>query len=220
MKGNATKPRMLVFRSNRRGQGYDAWGIQIIDGKPQGRPQCLIKNLDQADTVSRAGQLTRDGSLYYAVAEPRRSNACIAALDLETGKVTDPRRASERPEGDTGCGEWSPDGKHLLYKFTPRRPTQGERPMIVIRSVDTGQKREIPLPPGIRVVWYAMPWSPDGRSIMVMREVGSGSRWELCRLDVPSGRITSEVAGTIIPAYPPIPFPPRLTTPSFLFRNR
>jgi len=76
---------MLLFRSNRRGQGYDAWGIQIIDGKPQGRPQCLKKNLDPVGEVSGACHLTPDGSLYYAVAKPWRTDVYTAALDHRQG---------------------------------------------------------------------------------------------------------------------------------------
>ena len=192
---------MLVFRSNRRGQGYDAWGIQIIDGKPQGQPQCLKKNLDQAGEVKGAGHLTPDGSLYYIVAKPVKTDVYTAALDLETGKVTDPRRASERPKGETGTGEWSPDGKHLLYtaKFTG---TGNDSPpsVLVIRSVHTGQESEIPLPSNVACGGYNMPWSPDGRSILVSRRTQRG--WEFCRLDVPSGEITSIVPPSDGPKYP------------------
>jgi len=154
---------MLLFRSNRRGQ-----------------------DLDPVGEVSGACHLTPDGSLYYAVAKPWRTDVYTAALDPQTGKVTSVRRASERPEGETGHCEWSPDGKYLLYgaKFTPGGR---QNRVIVMRSVQTGQEREIPLPPGVSGMWHGMPWSPDGRSILISR------RRELCRLDVPSGRITSIV---------------------------
>jgi Tol biopolymer transport system component len=63
---------------------------------------------------------------------------------------------------------------------------------MVIRSLQTGQEREIPLAEPFRLgVEYAMPWSPDGRSILIA-PVASGTppHGGLYRLDVASGKIT------------------------------
>lgn len=197
--GWSSDGKWVLFRGDRSGVD-DMWAIRVTaDGKPEGEPQLIEKNM--AGYSGRGS--TQDGSFFYETGG-NPVDTYVASLDLEAGKVTDPRRASQRPEGETGWCQWSWDGEHLLYlthfaqRWWPRNPR-----VLVVRTMETGQEREISLPPEVRSVGYAMPWSPDGRSILISRvESRSPLRWELCKLDVTTGEITP-----IVPASDGVKYP-------------
>jgi Tol biopolymer transport system component len=80
---------------------------------------------------------------------------------------------------------WSPDGESLAYvSERPLLEGYGRRMVLVIRSMETGEERELlstrdPLGPG------QLRWSPDGRSILY------GWPWVPLRLiDIETGHIT------------------------------
>ncbi len=195
----------LLFCSDRRGQGDDAWLIQITDGKPQGLPQLVERRSRVAGTID-GGQFAPDGSFYYAVAKEEQQNqdVCMAMLDPETGKfLATPKPLAERPDQRVIGPDFSPDGKSLAYYAAPmpERSPEGRRQYgpgnIVIRSLETGQERELSLSPRFsdRILMTFLPapyWAPDGRSILIWGWIETG-RLGIYRVNLDTGKLTPVV---------------------------
>ncbi len=173
-----------MFVSDRSGSP-GIWMLDVEDGKPKGNP-VLVK---QMGYHTRLMGFTRDGSLYYEV-EGSKADIYTATLDFEAGKVLAPPTKMSLPfSGWNAAPFWSPDGKHLAYLSWRAR-----QQVLVIRSVETGEERE--LAPAIERLlapyWFAAPqWSPDGRSILVTGRVKGGGGLYL--VDVQTGDFTAVV---------------------------
>jgi len=169
--------RHIFFTSNRMGS-WDGWILPVARGEPSGLPE-LVKA--STGDVSPIG-FTPSGSFYYTPAYGP-CGVYTAALDLQTGKVL----SSPRPVRHTGTEElpdWSPDGKYLAYCTRPR----GEKSQIIhIRSVETGQERQLDakLP-----YFHWLRWSPDGRSILVGGLEEKNLRNVVYKVDVLTGERT------------------------------
>ncbi|MCK4963430.1 MAG: PD40 domain-containing protein, partial [Anaerolineales bacterium] len=144
----------IFFTSNRMGS-WDGWILPVARGEPSGLPELVKASMGDVSPIG----FTRSGSFYYTPAY-RPRGVYTAALDLQTGKVLSSPKPV-RHTGTEGLPDWSPDGKYLAYCTRPR----GEKSQIIhIRSVETGQERQLDAKlPHFR--WLR--WSPDGRSILV-----------------------------------------------------
>jgi Tol biopolymer transport system component len=165
----------IVFKSNRSGT-HDTWLMQVADGKPAGEPQLVRRNTQRMQPLG----FTREGSLYYGLSA-RSTDVYTVSIDPATGKLlTPPAKAILKFEGFNSRPAWSPDGKSLAYVSV--RPSPGALPprraVLVIRSVETGQERELYPKADLR----NLHWSPDGRSILC------GISLQL--IDVQSGDVT------------------------------
>ncbi len=180
----------IVFVSDRSGS-TGLWMLNVEDGKPMGTPTQIKETGDRFYPKG----FTSNGSFYYGVGQPD-SDVYVAALDFETGRVlTPPTKTALRFEGTNHAPIWSPDGKYLAY--ASRRSTQ-ETYVLVIRSVETGQERDLsPKSLGMAAAhaWGAPRWSPDGRSILVAGLTkGAPSRnYGLHLVDVQTGDFTTLV---------------------------
>ncbi len=144
----------LLFSSDRTG-AVGLWGIPVSNGTPQGSAE-LIKA--EIGAVSSLG-LTASGALYFG-SRIGGVNVQVASIDFATGQWLSPP-VNPIPDylGANFLPDWSPDGKFLSY--VSRRGTSVRNQVIVIRSLQTGQARE--LRPQLRN--FQRPrWSPDGRS--------------------------------------------------------
>jgi len=189
--GWAPDGKTLLFRRNRRGEEEDLWVIQIVDGKPQGPPQLVMKGFDEGNVVIGDGQFTPDGSFYYTGQKPqqRSTEVCIATFEPDTGRIQSPVRPVTQ-RSDTRWPAWSPDGKSLAYYSSSEGGGHG---IVVIRSMETGQEREIPLETEYGILAaFSMRWSPDGRSILTSQPDGG-----LAQLDVASGKFTPIVPPSV-----------------------
>ncbi len=170
----------MVFVSDRSGT-YDAWLMRMADGKPVGEPQIIKRDTGPMHPMG----FTRAGSLYYGLIADS-TDVYTATIDPTTGELlSPPAKAIRRFEGFNHSPAWSPDGKNLAY--VSMRPPPGSarrRGVLVIRSVETGEERELQdrasltgagWPPSIR-------WSPDGRSII------GGNRLQI--IDTQTGEVT------------------------------
>ncbi len=173
----------VVFASDRTGT-MDLWAVQVNDGKPQGNPELIKRDIGRAYPMG----FTRKGSLYYGL-NTRIRDVYIAALDPATGKVISPPvAASHRYVGLNTAPDWSPDGEYLAY-VSQRGPVPsgpGSR-IIAIRSIKTGEERQIPNKlknPNLRPRW-----SPDGRSFVVDGKDTQG-RQGIYRVDAQTGETT------------------------------
>ena len=137
----------ILVESNRSGS-RDAWVIQVADGKPQGPPQLVKKNIAVNGQLGTILGFSRTGAFYYRVSTTM-ADVHIATLDPSTGNVrAPPRRATAAPVGPTISPDWSPDGRFLAYLRPSRRS-------IVMRSVGTGEERELPLTVRPRTKYYS-----------------------------------------------------------------
>ena len=171
----------ILFASDRTGaMGF--WSIDVGEGEPRGLPSLVKADVGQLD---RTIGLTRDGSLHYAV-NAGMQDVYVADLDPHSGRVEGtPKRLSSRYVGGNMWPAWSPDGKSLAYSRQRGARANGPGSLsIVIRSVETGEEREIPTRPR---QLHPAHWFPDGRSLVAAFWDGSRKSVDYYRLDVHTG---------------------------------
>jgi Tol biopolymer transport system component len=172
----------VVFASDRTGaMGF--WSIDVADGKPQGLPKLVKADIGQFD---RTIGLTSNGSLYYAL-KTGMQDVYIAEFDPAAVRIEGtPKRLASRYVGANMWPAWSPDGKYLAYNRQRGGEVFGPGSLvIVIRSVETGEEREIST--GLRQL-HPVHWFPDGRSLLVASfRDNSRKRVDYYRIDVRTG---------------------------------
>lgn len=146
----------IFFASDRMGT-WDAWLLNVVDGKPSGIAKLVKPRLGDVTPIG----FTQDGSYYYTLLL-YAWDVYTAKLDMGTGKVLSAPEPI-RQAGSDGPPDWSPDGRYLAYVLW-RAPTERHRPGVIhIRTFETGQERKLETNlPFFRFVR----WCPDGRSIL------------------------------------------------------
>jgi Tol biopolymer transport system component len=149
----------VLFLSDRTGT-LGAWLLPVADGRPAGGARLVKPDMWRIAPLGFA----RNGSFYYGVPMDM-TDVYVAAFDPETGQLIDqPTRISQSFFGSNEDVVWSRDGRYLAY-LSKRDPLgRVGTNVIVTRSMDTGEQRE--LTPGIGPIYWPR-WSPDGRSILV-----------------------------------------------------
>jgi len=173
----------LLFASDRTGT-FDVWSLPISDGRPDGEPEMVRKNLGYVDSMG----ITQNGSLFYG-SSSNISNIYIAALNPETCLSDAPAKKMPLPfEGRNHRPEFSPDGKQIAFIRSSLPPPPGglEGPNFVcVRLLDEDREKVFPL--NVRV--YDLDWAPDSSSVLVFgtdRESRSG----FYRVDANTGEIS------------------------------
>jgi len=163
----------LLFASDRTGT-LGLWGLPIAAGRSQGTP-ALIK----PDIPAASIGVTASGALF-TVSLIGGGDIKMASLDLETGKLLKAPISAMRLVGSSRTPDWSPDGKFLAYLADRDRAL-----VVVIRAVDTGELREVPVDLDYIGV---LRWASDSRSF-----VGKGNskgRAGVYRIDASTGKST------------------------------
>lgn len=173
--GWAPDGQRILYASDRTGN-WDAWVVHVAAGEPQGEPMLLKGNVGPIEPMG----LTRDGSFYYVTAT-RLMDVYVAAVDPETGKLTEkPKPVTQRFVGRNREPAWSPDGLSLAYVSTRGQDSA----VVCIRSLKTGEEREVV--PRQKISVQRIRWSPDGASILA-RAYDRQRRSRVFRIDVKSG---------------------------------
>jgi len=153
----------LIFASDRSGS-MGIWAQPISDGRPQGAPELLKREIGSS---WQSMGLTDSGTLFSVTGNKDAVfNIRSASIDVNTGKLTSPPEdAVATFVGSNRMPVWSPDGKYLAYQSL-RASVGMHRYVIGIRSTDTGAIREIePLPNFVEI--RSLEWNPDGKSLIV-----------------------------------------------------
>jgi Tol biopolymer transport system component len=164
MMGWSPDGKWLLFASDRSGS-IDLWGLPSSNGTPQGAPERLRANIPVAQMIQPMG-VTHSGALYYGtkLSQPH-TKLRIAEFDFTTGKLSNIKEIAADYLESSALGEWSPDARQMVYKAL-RGPT--ERPTheaAVIRSMETGQSREL----RPKLAYFGpLAWSPEGRSLLTL----------------------------------------------------
>ena len=179
----------ILFASDRTGS-WDAWVIQVPDGRLLGPPELVKEDIGRIVPMG----FTRNGSFYYGVARGT-SDVYVATLDPATGKLlAPPKKISQRFVGGNKGPDWSPDGQYLAYVSERGTfPGLSSSWVLVIRSVETGKERELPLKM-TNFMALQPRWSPDGRFLLAAGKDHKG-REGLYRINAQTGEVTPIVPG-------------------------
>jgi len=167
----------ILFISDRTGT-WDAWIMPISNGKPQGDPQLMRREIGLIHPMG----ISRTGSFYYST-PGFRNDIFYASIDPISGGIIEP--AKKYPlsyEGHNSYPGLSPDGKHFVYVSD-----RGQR-ALCIYSLETGEERKISLK-GKFSGFGRSRWAPDGRSNLIEgNEKERGRGWY--KVDVQTGDTT------------------------------
>jgi Tol biopolymer transport system component len=187
----------VLFVSDRTGaMGF--WSIDVADGRPQGLPKLVKADIGQFE---RTIGLNSNGSLYYAL-HTGMQDVYSAELDPAAARIEGtPKRLASRYVGANMWPAWSPDGNYLAYNR--QRGARADRPgslVIVIRSLETGEEREI----STRLrQFHPVHWFPDGRSLLVATfRDNSRKRVDYHRIDVRTGEARLIRRGRVVSSFP------------------
>jgi Tol biopolymer transport system component len=147
----------VLFGSDRLGGAMSAWSIRVTDGKPQGTPELIRKDLGPARPMGPS--MTKRGALYYSI-KTGTQEVYTAELNPATGKVViQPTPAAQRFVGGNSRPLWSPDGKRLAYLSY-----RGEDSDAVITILELSSAEERFLSPHLPNM-FLNSWLPDGQKL-------------------------------------------------------
>jgi Tol biopolymer transport system component len=148
----------ILFVSDRSGS-RDLYLLGIRNGRPLGELQMLRRDLGDAWDLC----LTRDGRLFQ-IGNKGTYDSFIVPVDKQTGKLTGTPSLVDPNYPMVNFPAWSPDGK-LLYYSINKGPAGNRSQVLVIRSEETGQMREITPKP--KLPFWALPiQSLDGQVVV------------------------------------------------------
>jgi Tol biopolymer transport system component len=169
----------LLFASDRTGD-MSLWALPVADGKPQGAPELIKTDIGKPWSMG----ITGSGAMHFGVQSGSR-DVQVASLDFNSGQVLSvPANPVQSYIGTNSWPDFSPDGKYLSY--TSRRDQGGRVFVLGIRSLETGQTRE--LRTNLNYL-FQLRWMPDGRAFSVQSNDRKG-RQGIYRIDAETGETT------------------------------
>jgi Tol biopolymer transport system component len=172
----------LVFFSDRRGT-RDLWYQPLSEGRPSGGPELIKAELGN---IEHPIGMTNDGTLHFR-GSLELVDTYAGEIDLATGTWVHPtRKLSPANTGRTSAPAFSDDGQWLAYTRRAR-PRHWEPLSLVLRSLATGEEKEVPTDLGW-VEWQR--WFPDGKSLLVQGQTFADPRYGIYRFDLATRRST------------------------------
>lgn len=154
----------LLYLSDRTGR-QSLWSLPVQSGKPGGGAAEMIKA--EVGSISKPLEMARNGAFHFVTDSRSRTN--IYRVDLGPGMkaAADPVLVTERFMNSNFGTSLSPDGRYLAYySHRPAGPRSDH--VLVIRTLETDQERDVPLMLPVRSTFFYGPmWFPDGRSALV-----------------------------------------------------
>ncbi len=152
----------ILFASERGGApGF--WLISVLDGNAVGSPRLIKSDIGNVRPLG----MTSNGTLSYGLLVGG-DDVYTADIDLSTRRMLSvPVAVSKRFIGFNTTPACSPDGQLLAYissRGGVMDPLAAGKSVLVVRSLKTGEEREVPVNfgPG-----FEISWSPDSRSFMI-----------------------------------------------------
>ncbi|MFH1893638.1 MAG: protein kinase [Candidatus Zixiibacteriota bacterium] len=176
----------VLFISDRSGT-WDAWVVRVVDGRPQGTPRTVKRNIGEISSMA----FSQDGSYFYGTIA-RHFTTYVAPFDLTTGVIQ--TSLSKPILGSNYSPQWSPDGERLAYvteHFTKAGPSYIDYRAVTVQHMETGEDQEL-----ASEFYTAYPrWSPDGRFIVATGYERSDPQgedhWKLYKIDVQTEEVTA-----------------------------
>ena len=172
----------VCFASDRSGT-MDIWAIGVNNDKRQGEARKISRNVGEIIPLG----ITDEGSLYFGL-DAGLTDVFVAVIDPETGLLSEsPQKVSQQFEGTNDWPEWSPDGKHLLYRSDREVGYgQGAKSPLCLYSMETGELREV----RVQLKEFSgHRYSPDGRFAITYGGDNAG-QYGLFQIDLESGLAT------------------------------
>lgn len=171
----------ILFLSNRTGT-EDIWVVKVVDGKVQGSPQPLRREVGE---IMPRG-FTQDGCFFFGN-YTRWFTLQTALFNLVTGELQ--AKLAKPFLGSNFQAEWSPGGEDLAYVAEHHR--WGGDLRLHVRNLKTGEERELVSDLDVKTPR----WSPDGRHILFRgADRGSGTAG-FYQVEVQTGVVTCLVEG-------------------------
>jgi Tol biopolymer transport system component len=177
----------VLFGSDRLGGVMSAWSIRVVNGKRQGSPELVNKNLGSARPLGPA--MAKRG-FYYSI-KTGMQEVYTAEIDPVTGKLmTQPTPAARRFVGGNSRPLWSPDGKRLAYLS---QHGQDADTSIAILEVSSAEERFLsPHLPNMQLNF----WMPDGQGLAATSRPTAVER-KLHIIDATTGAVTARTEGPV-----------------------
>jgi Tol biopolymer transport system component len=164
----------IVFTSDRAGSP-GLWLIQVTEGRSEGNPRLLRSNVDGQQPIG----FTRDGAYYFVKSSESKADVFAAAVDLQAGTTSEPKRVGSFSSSSNSGPSYSPDGRKLVY--WSQRSTDGDFMSVVVRTLNSGAELVIPTVFG---GGGAIAWFPDSQSILFSASDGANSPRSFHRIDL------------------------------------
>ncbi|HSE41215.1 MAG TPA: protein kinase [Acidobacteriota bacterium] len=152
----------ILFASDRSATN-DAWSLRLVNGKPEGTPELIRKDIGQIFPL----RITKQGSLYYA--------HLMSAVDVYTANLNEPTSLPSRiAQGDVGFSRspaYSHDGNFLIFQslsdpLSSRWRTGNQVPLsLKIISLQSGEIRQVV--PDIKSSSGKTRWCADEQSVIL-----------------------------------------------------
>jgi Tol biopolymer transport system component len=189
----------ILFISDRSGSEA-LWAMEVRDGKPRGRAESLA-----ADVGHAVLGLTAAGGLVHVKGGLTR-NVYIADVGVDLKSTGTYEILSERIVNVNSTPAWSPDGESVAYYSTRGNQDLIGSTVVVIRSMKSGEEREIPLAIRVPTIHQTgLRWFSDGKSLLVIgRDVATPGR-TVYKVDIASGKLEAlkQINGQGIPGNQP-----------------
>jgi len=168
----------ILFASDRSGN-YDAWGIKVKEGMPDGDPVIVKKNVGEIYPLV----ISKNGTFYFAN-EYEAVDIYQTILSKDGKKVDkEPTRITDEFIGTNSTPSWSPDGTELAY--LSRRGLQSNDLNIVIQNINSNSRKEHPLK--FKEI-QSVNWDLDGK-ILLLTGTDENDQTGIFKFDLASNTI-------------------------------